>query len=305
VLVSLALPAFAQADPFHLEFNEGYTDQGSQKKVVAINPSTPVTMDGEITGSSFTIPQSGVKWPPQAVTQPLPSTSYTEVNGPLTGTFDALTGAMTLEGSFTFATESTLTGKCTIGPATLAFSTSGTEPYPGQPFTSGTAGPGAIVTKWASLPDPVGGPKCNIVKTLTSSPGGLWIAHNSGPPIKEEEKKDVAPKLKVTVSGAKSVVGGKKAKLTVKVVNNGTGAATSIKVCAQVPKPLSAGGCQKLASLGIGKSTKKTFTVKTKSLDKAKTYTLTFKTSAASLKTLSTKAKLKVKVAAGKGGGKK
>jgi hypothetical protein len=312
MLGSMALIAFsaaaAQAEPFHLEWNYGFTDEGSQKKVVAINHETPVTMDGEITGTSFTIPDGGVNWPTQHLTKPIPSESETTVTG-ISGTFDSATGQMTLSGTFTFYSNNALTHKCKIGPVNLTLTTEATEPYVGERFTAGVGGEGSIATKWDSLPNPEPaevGANCTLIQKLTEAPGGLWISHGMGRcqpegcpcplasdgcgcspacPIKR-------PELRASVTGNKTVVGGKRARVRVKLENIGGAAAKDLKICIE-SKRLLKRRCKALSSLAAGEAARRVFFVKTHRVSRGRTYSLTVSATGAK----STSLKLRVKPA--------
>lgn len=298
----------AAAAPFSLGLNYGLGDFGAEKKIPFIEPAKPASLTGEIEGSTFSVPAAGAVFQPIHITKPLPANLSMTVNAPVTGTFDATTGALAMAANVTFGLESELTGTCSIGPVSLNFSTSGSVPYEAVPFTGGLSGEGAIVTSWQSLPTPTGGPGCAIAAVLTSAPGGLWLAHNIAEPGAQKKTvtgggagtTETAPaslKMAVTPS-SRTVASGGKARFTVKVSNIGGAASQAVKICVSVPKAVKAGGCQTIASIPAGGIVTRVFSAKAKGGQKSKTYSLKFRAESSGLTSLGKAVKLRVKAAA-------
>jgi hypothetical protein len=117
----------------------------------------------------------------------------------LTGTFDAATGAATLEGTIDIyvitgqgasfplpdslddlaAPPLGLLARCKIPDVPVSFSTAGEFPYAGSPFTAGLTGNGSMSTFWRTVPASISenGGECDFVTIATQAYGGIWLSH--------------------------------------------------------------------------------------------------------------------------------
>jgi uncharacterized repeat protein (TIGR01451 family) len=289
VAVSGLSAGSAQADPVSMSFDHGLIDLGTLKGQTLLDDTTgPITVDGDLTGNTLTANADDVTIPPLDV-QGIVTVTMTET-APVTGTFDAATGAldahMVIDADVTGAVECTFTGLA------LDLSTSNTTAYQGVPFTSGITGNGALSGSWADLPPDNGAPGCATVRGVAGGPGGLWISHGIASP-------PAPPKavLKASVKpGSATAKVGKGAAFTVTVKNTGDADATGAKVCAKPPKGISTNPkCKTLGTIASGDSGKAKFTVKSSKKTKPKSYKVKFTAKATDVKSASTTATLKVK----------
>jgi hypothetical protein len=329
-VASGAAAAQAQADPFELTVNHAIIDLGALKGLEILDATTgDAHFSGTIEGNQVTIPAAGLSIPPKSITDPVAVTIQIKANDALTGTFDAATGALTLNANL--RAETTGSATCTINPIVLTLSTTGTKPYIGVPFTAGLSGQGAIVAPWATLPKSLGGGFCDVLGQLSSGPGGLWLSHDIASPPADPcsatpkpagctttttttpttttptttttttntttntTPDDKKAKLSVKVVVPAKVKAGKTATFTVKLKNAGTAASNKVKVCVSGAKGLKANACATAAALKVGASKSLTLKVKTSKKNKGHTYSLKFKATSSGLDTQSATAKLKVR----------
>ena len=321
-----AAAAQAQADPFELTINHAVIDLGALKGLEILDSVTgDAHFSGTIVGDQVTIPADGLSIPPKSITDPVAVTIQIKANDALTGTFDAATGALTLNANL--RAETTGSATCTISPIVLTLSTAATKPYLGVPFAGGLTGQGAIVAPWNTLPKSLGGGFCDVLGQLSSGPGGLWLSHDIATPavyVPPVDPKPVDPKpgdpkpgdpkpgdpdpgnpkdpgngtkaAKLSASvGAVSVKAGKTATFTVKLKNTGDGASKKVKVCVSGAKGLKASACATASALAAGASKSVKLKVKTARKNKGHTYSLKFKATSSGLDTKSATAKLKVR----------
>jgi len=330
-----ATAAQAQADPFELTVNHAVIDLGALKGLEILdNVTGDAHFSGTIEGNQVTIPADGLSIPPKSITDPVPVTIQIKANDALTGTFDATTGALSLNANL--RAETTGSATCTITPIVLTLSTAATSPYLGVPFAGGLNGPGAIVAPWSTLPKSVGGGFCDVLGQLSAGPGGLWLSHDIATPDVYVPPNDggggggggtgggggggtgggggggtgggggggtgggggggatKAAKLSAKV-GAVSVKAGKTATFTVKLKNTGDAASKKVKVCVSGAKGLKASACSTVSTLAAGASKSVKLKVKTAKRNKGHTYSLKFKATSSGLDTKSATAKLKVR----------
>ena len=323
---ALARDAQAQTEPFSFELNHGLIDIGFIGGISFLNDVTgPATFQGgEIDPATgdFTIPQEGIFLPPN--TQTFPFGQFNLIlqismlpNGPLTGHIDTATGEVTSDVSINthvdvfFPQEEpdppVQVGACDITPVQLEFSTSGSNPYQGVPFSEGFDGPGAVVAAWPDLPTPVPVPPletdpfdaCQIMEGFVDGAGGVWLSHDiESPPIPP------APAaLTVSATPAQtSVKPGAAATFQVRARNSGDLVAPGVELCARVPSALrvngTAGGgqvCENAGDLDPGPAATESFRVKTTRKSAGKTYTLRFTARGTGVRAVTDFATLKVK----------
>jgi hypothetical protein len=303
-LVAFAISGAAARDaeaqePFSFELNHGVIDIGFIGGLDFLTPGTPATFDGTIDeAGAFTVPAENIFLPPTSQTFPYPGVGnlILEIsmtpNGPLTGTFDVATGELDSDVSIRTTVDVSLPdppnppiplGSCDITPIPLGFSTSGTNPYQGVPFTEGIDGPGAVVASWDDLPTPVppgGGTSfvCDTMEGFVDGPGGVWLSHDiEDPPIPP-----LPPELTITVRpGREKVKPGRSARFEVRSRNVGELVAEGVELCARVPKALRVNGkrgqvCKRAGDLEPGPASTATFTVRTTRQSAGKTYNLRF-----------------------------
>jgi hypothetical protein len=151
--------------PLDLLLDHGVLDVGTLKGNVILEPDDPATLTGTITGdgdssAGFVVPPDGFAFPDDSGTvSGFPVTIGLSANQPITGSFDALTGAMNTltDLTATVTIGAPLNQVCDLAPGELTLSTSVTTPYLGVPF-AGLGGDGAIAGNWPTLPPatPVG-----------------------------------------------------------------------------------------------------------------------------------------------------
>jgi len=234
---------------------------------------TDVQLLGDESGGQVTIPaalNTGVQFPYFHLMHPLepdlriPITMRLNEPG-LTGTWDAGTGEMTLEGKLdvvvvtgtgaTFPLPDSLTdlgvpplglfARCRIDDVPVRLSTANPAPTTAEPFTGGFGVHGALTTSWDTLPaaESENGGDCTQLNTLIQAPGGLWLSNGivepkpqEPPPPTCETDRDLCPPVRfVEIDGVdlspnrRKVMAGRKAVLRVRVHNSGD-KATRVKV---------------------------------------------------------------------------
>ncbi|MBK8294953.1 MAG: hypothetical protein IPK93_09365 [Solirubrobacterales bacterium] len=201
----------ASAEPVKFDLDTGIINLGTDpgtNGVKIIDPAADpaATISGEVTGTTFTGPSSGLAFPSKTLKDVQPGidaiVNITASSG-LTGTLDGTTGAGTIDipariqvSAFSGAT---LLGECTTSLA-LSLSTTGTLVDPGDPsaapprpaadYDAADFGPpakdGAFVASWPTIPatTPGGGAApgsvCPAVDGLIDGPGGLFLSGNGG-----------------------------------------------------------------------------------------------------------------------------
>jgi hypothetical protein len=321
---ALARDAEAQ-EPFSFELNHGLIDIGILNGISFLNETTgPATFEnGTIDPATgeFTIPADGIFLPPNSQTFPFPGApggvvilelSMTPTTD-LTGTFDSATGDVDTAVTITSRVDVFIpadpepfqVGACEMSPIPLAFSTSGTNPYLGVPFTEGVDGPGAVVAAWSAMPVPVPVPPleddpfgvCNIVAGFVEGPGGVWLSHDiASPPIPP-----LPPELTITARPRREVVKpGRSARFEVRSRNVGELVAEGVELCARVPNALRVNAkrgqvCEQAGDLQPGPAITHSFRVRTTRKSAGKTYNLRFTARGTGVSPSTALATLKVK----------
>jgi hypothetical protein len=187
-LLALGLcAATARAESLSMEFTEARANVGVQlSDHVLFGAGQVAEFDaqidsgGLITAGLLTVPAFSTH-----ITDPLDADVTVEFEiGPITGSFDQATGALTGTGT----AGGTLTSEgstCIISttPAPLTLSTAGnsggTGPRSGTPFTSGLTGAGAVAGQWTDMHATPVGPGdntvCDTVDDRIGGPGGIWL----------------------------------------------------------------------------------------------------------------------------------
>ena len=247
------------------------------------NPDT-ATVSGDLTGGAVTVqgtarPESpankwglpnGFRFPTMFVLVPLIGVVPVSVasQGNLTGTYDAGTGDLELNGPIearfltgltTGLPTSPLGSYCALPLEGLTLSTTSNADFPGVPFDQGIAGPGALTGTYNITEDAtsVGGADCATVSLagFSKGPGSVWVSAGiPEPPVCPEFTTGIPPdcepipcpegfegnepdcvKLqakitKVTVKGPSKVKKGRKATYKVRIKNSGNAKATGVRI---------------------------------------------------------------------------
>ena len=207
-------PSGASADPAKFTFDQGVinlgTDPGTNGvKIIdpgATPPDSPATLQGTVTGTTFSSPQTGFVFPTKKidnVSGNFDAVINISATAPGTGTFDSATGAadidLPIRAQISIYDGTTLYGECSTD-FTLALDTTGTLVDPGDPSATPARPPanypgaafappskdGSLVASWPSLPatTPGGGlapgTVCPIVDGLIGGAGGIWLDGNGG-----------------------------------------------------------------------------------------------------------------------------
>lgn len=292
--LAAALPAAASADttvPIQLSFNHLVIDTPVTPNAQVVTPTTQpasVTADVNTTTGQFTVPTDGFSAPAYEFTSPTDGSITLTLAKEASGTVDPNTGALTLTADFLADIVTKSYGSCDQPTGTITLSTSGTKPLPGHVFPTGDegfiSGAGAFGAGWSSIPTPGTGSGCQVIDSFIQGSGGIWFSRDISP---------IPAKLALTPSKVKSVKAGKKATIKVKVSNSGGNAASKVKVCLEVPKPLKGTKCDTIKSVAAGKSSTVSFKVTT---DKKKHGTYKLKLTASSTGLTSVKKTVKLKV---------
>lgn len=223
-LTMVGILGFAQlsrAAPVSLKFDNGRLSMGALLRDQTILPApdkfpseslpvpqrTDIELLGTETDGELSFPaalNTGAQFPYFGLNNPLdpnlPIPATFRLNEPgLTGTYDAETGAATLDGLIDIiiitgpgtnfplpdglddlaAPPLGLFARCRVSDVPVAFSTSGQFPYAGRPFEGGFGVNGALSTEWMTVVDPVSenGGECDQVHLLTRGYGGIWLSN--------------------------------------------------------------------------------------------------------------------------------
>lgn len=215
-----ALAPQSKAAPVSLTFDNGQMSLGFfQDRVVLPADSsfpspdlptpqrTDIQLNGDLSNGQVTIPavtNTGLQFPYMHIMHPLeqdlkiPITLRLNQPG-LTGTWDAASGAMTLEGKLdiivvtgtgtSFPLPDSLSdvgvpplglfARCRFNDVPVAFSTATTSPITARPFSGGFGVNGALTTSWRSLAPAVSenGGECGDLNQLTGSDGAIWLSN--------------------------------------------------------------------------------------------------------------------------------
>ncbi len=324
-IAGFATAGVASAAPFTMTLDNGQLNLGAVFKGKTIlpapvpgslgaNTTANATIAGDNTGGALTVTAANVKFPIVEVPNPLNPAQMVpimfSVSNDLTGTYDAVTGAVSLSVAHMASDVVTGTGSpdpllpatCHIAPIDVTFSSTNTAQFIGVPFTAGIEGNGAIAASWTTVPAgvEVNGGDCSTVNTVTAGKGGLWLSHGIVTPPVPSCASD--PTLCVPAIGSvkvnpksKTVKAGKSVTLKAKVTNTGDGEATGVKVCAtgnkkqvKVPK------CQ-TKTIAAGGSTTVKLKVKVQKKAKKGKAKVTVKASSADAGSKTGKSTIKIK----------
>lgn len=284
----LAGASGAQAAPVSITFDHGQMSLGILRERVILpadssfpSPDLPtpqrtdIQLLGDQTDGQVTIPattNTGIQFPYFHIMHPIetdlkiPMTF--RLNDPgLTGTWDAATGAMTLNGNLdivvvtgtgdTFPLPDSLDdlgvpplglfARCRFNDVPVSFSTETKSPFTAEAFTGGFGVGGALTTAWDSLNPAVSenGGDCGDLNLITTSLGAVWLANGlvepepqpEPPPPTCETDLSLCPPPKFTEvddirlkPARKRVRAGRQVTMTVRVHNSGNIAARRVKV---------------------------------------------------------------------------
>jgi hypothetical protein len=199
-------PGAAQAAPFTVTFSDGVVDIGRTKTGTRVDnlriidradPATHARLGGDEAGGAigegdlsritrtFRVPN------PLDPKQEIDVELWVEESTPFTGTFDSPTGALDLDAPLKVtATVPQFQSRCRIDPLPIMLSSSAADPElpPGEAFTAGLAGSGAVAGYWTTLPAavavdlkefPFGGLVCPILHREVQGAGGIWLAQRA------------------------------------------------------------------------------------------------------------------------------
>ncbi|HTU14720.1 MAG TPA: hypothetical protein VMF31_05955 [Solirubrobacterales bacterium] len=187
--------AEAASQPFSVEFDEslsyegqgvfGWPGMNGVNDVVPPEPPIRVRLDGEIDSGQITADAEDFAVEPGSVPivffESYFDSDWVQI-GPVTGSFNDATGAMTLNLNLvqTIDYEGV---RCNVGPVPVTLSTeSSGEVGAGIRFAEGPDGPGALVGSWDSVPAPSGSDcdlralTCKPRHSLLKGPGAFGLA---------------------------------------------------------------------------------------------------------------------------------
>ena len=182
----------AAPEPFHIDFDTSEIQLGTVGDLPIEDLGTKASIDGTIDDDgTVNIPDGGFKFPELGITDPVAVKGFMSLDGPATGTFDATTGQLDIDGTggiyvsldvkgllatleasgidigtllggagsvggFNISSLIGLVPNLTCGFTSmdLHFTTGSTDPTglaAGQPFENGTDGTGALSTEWSQL----------------------------------------------------------------------------------------------------------------------------------------------------------
>ncbi len=252
------------------------------------NPAA-ATVSGDLTGSDVTIPASpdgglnvpgtdpptsfglpnGFRFPIMVVPNPLdnsPVPVSIAATGDLTGTYDAGTGALELNGPvearvLVGLASNPLGEYCAVPLVGLTLSTTSNADFPGVPFTAGFDGEGALTGTYNITDDAtsVGGADCATVNQVSKGAGSIWVSNGiAEPPVCPENTTGIPPDCvpdtcpegqvgtppncedpppaakakigKVTVKGPSKAKKGKNTTYRVSIKNTGDAAAKGVRL---------------------------------------------------------------------------
>jgi hypothetical protein len=270
------VPAPQEGVPLELVLDHGVLDVGALTGNVILEPDDPATLSGTITGdgdssAGFEVPSEGFVFPESAGTvSGFPVAIGLTANQPITGDFDALSGAMSNLADLTARVTigAPLNQVCDLAPGELTLSTSETTPYLGVPF-DGLGGDGAVVASWATLPPatPVGGGDCALLDSLVQGPGGIWLSHGiEAPGTGPGPGPGTTPRaanLRISVKPRRRVARvGRRPRFVVTVRNAGGRPATGVRVCARKAKALRGKPCRRIGRLNANGAARRVFRFK-------------------------------------------
>jgi hypothetical protein len=282
-------------EPFHVEFNAGTLQLGTQDPLGFLSDEEPATLDGTIDTATgdFTVPAGQVDIPPASTTTPVPAEISSDAADDVTGNFDEATGQLDID-MVIDSTTVVFPGApnevtCHFDDFEWDLSTENTTPFEGRRFTEGLDGDGAVDASWADIP-PVrdGDPAfCGTVRGLAMGPGGVILEHLAGTGALDASVKPKNTKIKQ----------GRTKTFTLTVENTGDADATGVQACVKAPKKafkVKGGKCKNLATLAPDASKKAKFKVQAKKKAKPKKYTLKFTAKSPDATNATASAKVKV-----------
>lgn len=174
--------AAAAASPFKIDFDTSELQVSVIDNLPLETLGTKASLEGTVDeNGAVKIPAGGFKLPEVGITEPVAIKGFMGIEGPMTGTFDAQTGQLVLDGEAgiwvsvniqqlltlvegfgldiggSLGSVGPLLGllgndlTCGFSPMDIQFSTEANSQAAGQRFTKGTLGPGALSAEWAQL----------------------------------------------------------------------------------------------------------------------------------------------------------
>lgn len=192
ILLISAGQSKAATKAFHIDFDTSEIQLGTVGDLPIEDLGTKASIDGTIDDNgAVKVPDGGFKFPELGITEPVAVKGFMSLDGPATGTFDADTGQLEIDGTggiyvsldvkglldtleasgidigtllggagsvggFNISSLIGLVPNLTCGFTSmdLHFTTGSTDPTglaAGQPFENGTDGTGALSTEWSQL----------------------------------------------------------------------------------------------------------------------------------------------------------
>lgn len=193
-LGALLFAGRAAADDVTLTLGNGYLltealqgDDGKGERV--IDAGDPATLDADYdpVSGAFSVQPGDIEWPDGTVdvTAGITATVSVQALEPVTGSYDATTGALVgneTDYRIDLSASGLINLDCFISPVPLALSTEDVNPfYIGNLFDPGPVPPanGAVVGSWDSLPSAQGDPGCSNLDSYTAGPGALWLSNGT------------------------------------------------------------------------------------------------------------------------------
>lgn len=273
---AFAPAAPAASTPFHLEFESGLLDIGGDRGISLFHLAQPATatLDGQIDNGSLSVDPTGVHFPDTYVNEPFPHYFYLSASDPVTGNFNALSGALSLNIPLKVEIYNDHVTCDITFDATVT--TSATQPYPGTPLSpvGSIENPGAVAGAWANYSSIGTTGLCPTYEPGLRGPGGIWLGHGvaiptpnpSDPPPDPDPDPGPRPARLVLSLGPKlrKVTPRQTAGFTATIRNRGERTSVTSKVCISAPRRIAVIGrsCRAIGPLVPGDSTGRSLKVR-------------------------------------------
>lgn len=270
--------ATAAATPVHLAFEDGLLDIGGDRGISLFYLAPPeaatATFDGQIESGNLSADAAGAHFPDTYVNEPFPQFYFLSATGPITGNFDPLSGALSLNIPLKVEISNDHVTCDITFDATV--STSTTQPYPGTPLSPAGSieSPGAVAGAWPNYSSIGTSGLCPTYEPRLKGPGGIWLGHGVAiptpnqpdPPLDPDPDPGPVPARLVPKLAPKlrKVVPRQTAGFMATIHNRGERTSAASKVCISAPKRIAVIGrsCRLFGPLVPGDSTGRSFKVR-------------------------------------------